>query len=62
MKAKRQIRFTVAELDVIISMYCIAHAGDGEGDYADWTEADWETSESLLVKVSELRRRLLGEK
>ena len=54
-----RIKFTQHELELIGLMCAIASSQAwGEGDYMDWTEKDAKAFDSLVEKVSELRRRL----
>jgi hypothetical protein len=54
-----RIQFTKKELELILSMLCIAEAGNGDGDYASWKEENfWKATDSLTWKVAELLHRL----
>ena len=55
---RQRIRFTRAELDLIMTMIAIASASAwGEGDYQDWTEETSEVYNSLREKVATLLDR-----
>lgn len=56
----KRIRFTLAELDVIITMVGIADAGAGDGDYEPWTDKDWNALETLCAKAAALREKCKG--
>lgn len=57
MEMKKRIRLTQAELDVILHMAGIANAGNGEGDYAPWSNENWAALNTLTWKVAELLKR-----
>jgi hypothetical protein len=55
----KRVRFTLAELDLISTMMCIANAGQwGEGDYQGWDRKTGKVYDSLRDKVNTLRGRL----
>jgi hypothetical protein len=59
MKARKRIRFTRAELNLINDMCAIASSAMwGEGDYQEWDEAHAKAYDSLREKVWDLLARV----